>query len=571
MRAVDATLACLKRAGVNAIFGLPGGPVIPLFDALHDDPDIRTYLVRHEQGAGHMAEGYAKATGRVGVCTATSGPGATNLVTPIADAYMDSVPLLALTGQVGSARVGTDAFQEADIVGITLPIVKHSYLIKHADELPQAITEAIHVAESGRPGPVLVDVCVDVWGQQVEDYSGPVPPAMPGYAPPSGSGHPRQLEAAARALQSAQRPMVYAGGGIITGEASAALTRLAEVTRMPVNTTLMGLGGFPATHPLWIGMPGMHGIAASTLAFQQADVILAVGVRFDERVLSTVMHEWAPNAKIIHIDVDPAEISKNRSAHIGIAGQAGPTLEALANAYEALPGGHDADARVAWRAQIEEWKRAHPYHVDEAEGVIQPQHVIQSLYRITRGDAIICTDVGQHQMWAAQHYLFDRPRRWLTSGGLGTMGFGLPAAIGAQVAMPDELVIDIAGDGSFEMTLQELSTVQMYGLPIKVVILNNGYLGMVRQWQELFWDGRYAGTSFAPFQPSFTKVAAAYGIPGTAVEHPGDLDDVLREALLSDGPALVEVRVNPMAKVFPMVPQGKGPDAMIVGGPTAVS
>ena len=571
MRAVDATLACLKRAGVNAIFGLPGGPVIPLFDALHDDPDIRTYLVRHEQGAGHMAEGYAKATGRVGVCTATSGPGATNLVTPIADAYMDSVPLLAITGQVGASRVGTDAFQEADIVGITLPIVKHSYLIKEAADLPQALTEAIHVARSGRPGPVLVDVCVDQWAKEVEDYASDGPPPMPGYRPPTGAGHPRQLAAAARALAGAERPVIYAGGGIITGEAAAELTRLSELTGIPVTTTLMGLGGFPGTHPLFIGMPGMHGIAAATYAFQASDAVLAVGVRFDERVLSTVMNEWAPKAKIIHIDVDPAEISKNRAAHIGIAGEAAPALAPLADAYAALPEGegHDPGRRAAWVEQIAAWKRQHPYQVDEDAGTIQPQQVVQALYRITRGQAIICTDVGQHQMWAAQHYLFDRPRRWLTSGGLGTMGFGLPAAIGAQVALPDELVIDIAGDGSFEMTLQELSTVQMYGLPVKVVILNNGYLGMVRQWQELFWQGRYAGTSFEPFQPSFARLAEAYGIPGITVREPAELEDALREALASDGPALVDVHVNPMAKVFPMVPQGKGPDAIIVGDPAS--
>jgi len=565
MRAVDATLNCLKRAGVSAIFGLPGGPVIPLFDALHDDPDIRTYLVRHEQGAGHMAEGYAKATGRVGVCTATSGPGATNLVTPIADAYMDSVPLLALTGQVGSTRVGTDAFQEADIVGITLPIVKHSYLVKDAEELPRVMSEALWVALSGRPGPVLVDVCVDQWARDVGDYEGPTPPEMPGYRPPEAAGHPRQLAAAARVLASAERPVIYAGGGIIAGEAHAELTRLAETTGIPVTTTLMGLGGFPGSHPLYVGMPGMHGIAASTFAFQASDAILAVGVRFDERVLSTVMSEWAPGAKIIHIDVDPAEISKNRGAHIGIAGQATPALGALVEAYDALPEQHDPDRRAAWVAQIGEWKREHPYHVD-TEGEIQPQEVIQALYRLTRGQAIVCTDVGQHQMWAAQHYAFDRPRRWITSGGLGTMGFGLPAALGAQVALPDELVIDIAGDGSFEMTLQELSTAQTYGLPVKVVILNNGYLGMVRQWQELFWQGRYAGTSFEPFQPDFARLAAAYGVAGQTVREAGDLEDALREALAHDGPALVDVHVNPMAKVFPMVPQGKGPDAMIVGG-----
>jgi acetolactate synthase I/II/III large subunit len=565
MRAVDATLQCLKRAGVTAIFGLPGGPVIPLFDALHDDPDIRTYLVRHEQGAGHMAEGYAKATGRVGVCTATSGPGATNLVTPIADAYMDSVPLVALTGQVGAARVGTDAFQEADIVGITLPIVKHSYLIKDAAELPQALTEALWIAQSGRPGPVLVDVCVDQWAREVEDYAGPVPPEMPGYAPPSGAGHPRQVAAAARVLAEARQPMIYAGGGIITGGAHEELLALAEATRIPVTTTLMGLGGFPGTHPLFVGMPGMHGIAASTYAFQESDAILAVGVRFDERVLSTVMHEWAPKAKIIHIDVDPAEISKNRGAHIGIAGQAAPALRALTEAYGVLPERHDAAGREAWAARIGAWKEEQPYHVDETEGSIQPQEVVKALHRITRGLAIVCTDVGQHQMWAAQHYSFDRPRRWITSGGLGTMGFGLPAALGAQVAFPGELVIDIAGDGSFEMTLQELSTAQTYGLPVKVVIINNGYLGMVRQWQELFWEGRYAGTSFAPFQPDFARLAAAYGVGGATVTDGAELEDALREALAADGPALVDVHVNPMAKVFPMVPQGKGPGAMIVG------
>jgi acetolactate synthase-1/2/3 large subunit len=569
MRAVDATLACLKRAGVDAIFGIPGGPVIPLFDALHDDPDIKTFLTRHEQGAGHMAEGYAKVTGRVGVCTATSGPGATNLVTPIADAYMDSVPLLALTGQVGSARVGTDAFQEADIVGITLPIVKHSYLVNDADDLPEAMTAALEIAVSGRPGPVLVDVCVDQWAKEVEDFSGPAD--LPGYAPPRSAGHPRQLAAAARALATAERPVIYAGGGIIHGDAHAELTRLAEATGIPVTTTLMGLGGFSGTHPLFIGMPGMHGLAACTYAFQAADVILAVGVRFDERVLSTVMSEWAPNAKIIHVDVDPAEISKNRGAHIGIAGEAALALAGLADAYESLPERHDPVRRASWVEQIDAWKREYPYHWDSHEGTIQPQEVIQALYKATGGNAIVCTDVGQHQMWSAQHYLFEKPRRWVTSGGLGTMGFGLPAAIGAQVALPDELVIDIAGDGSFEMTLQELSTAQMYELPIKVFILNNGFLGMVRQWQELFWQGRYAGTSYEPFQPSFQKVAEAYGIHASTVTPGDDLEDAVAQAIRVDGPALVDIHVNPMAKVLPMVPQGKGPDAMIVTDAEPVS
>ena len=566
MRAVDATLEGLKRAGIDAVFGIPGGPVIPLFDALHDEPAIRTYLTRHEQGAGHAAQGYAKVTGRAAVCTATSGPGATNLVTPITDAYMDSVPMVALTGQVGSTRVGTDAFQEADIVGITLPVVKHSYLIKEADELPTIIAEAVHIAETGRPGPVLVDVCVDVWGKDVEDYTGPYPPPIPGYNPPTSAGHPRQIAAAAKALAQAKRPMIYAGGGVIISGANGELIRLAELAEAPVTTTLMGLGGFPASSPLWVGMPGMHGIAAATWGFQESDLILAVGVRFDERVLSTVMNEWAPGAKIIHIDVDPAEISKNRSAHIGIAGEAKAALAAIADTYAELPERHNALERAAWRERVETWKRDFPYEIDtDTDGAIPPQRVVQSLYKITRGQAIVATDVGQHQMFAAQHYLFDQPRRWVTSGGLGTMGFGLPAALGAQVALPNELVIDIAGDGSFEMTLQELSTAMMYELPVKVIILNNGYLGMVRQWQELFWEGRYAGTSYEAFQPNFAEIAKAYGMPGTTVTEEGDLEDALAEALAHDGPALVDVHTDQMAKVFPMVPQGKGPDAIIVG------
>ncbi len=566
MRAVDATLEGLKRAGIDAVFGIPGGPVIPLFDALHDDPTIRTYLTRHEQGAGHAAQGYAKVTGRAAVCTATSGPGATNLVTPITDAYMDSVPMIALTGQVGSARVGTDAFQEADIVGITLPVVKHSYLVKEAHDLPQIIAEAVHIAETGRPGPVLVDVCVDVWLQDVDDYAGPHPPVIPGYSPPNSAGHPKQIAAAVKALAQAKRPMIYAGGGVIISGANGELIRLAELSEAPVTTTLMGLGGFPASSPLWVGMPGMHGIAAATWAFQESDLILAVGVRFDERVLSTVMNEWAPGAKIIHIDVDPAEISKNRSAHIGIAGEAKAALAEIADAYAALPERHAAPERASWRERVETWKRDFPYEIDtDTDGAIPPQRVVQSLYKITRGQAIVATDVGQHQMFAAQHYLFDQPRRWVTSGGLGTMGFGLPAALGAQVALPNELVIDIAGDGSFEMTLQELSTAMMYELPVKVIILNNGYLGMVRQWQELFWEGRYAGTSYEAFQPDFAAIARAYGMPGTTVTAEGDLEDALAEALAHDGPALVDVHTDQMAKVFPMVPQGKGPDSIIVG------
>ncbi|MBM3635286.1 MAG: biosynthetic-type acetolactate synthase large subunit [Actinobacteria bacterium] len=568
MRGVDATLEILKRNGVDAIFGIPGGPLIPLFDALFDDSDLRLFLTRHEQGAGHMAEGYAKASGRLAVCTGTSGPGATNLVTPITDAYMDSVPMLALTGQVGSTRVGTDAFQEADIVGISLPVVKHSWLVKDAHELPTVLEEAIYVATTGRPGPVLVDVCVDQWAVEVDDYAGPFPPEMPGYRPPASSGHPRQLQAAARAIAESTKPMLYAGGGIIASNAAEELTRMAEVAQIPVTTTLMGIGGFPASNPLFVGMPGMHGIAASTFAMQESDLILAVGVRFDERVLSTVMNEWAPNAKIIHIDVDPAEIGKNRAAHIGIAGEAKAVLDALADAYVQQESRHDDAARAAWMSRINAWLEEYPYTIDDDEpGVIAPQNVIRSVYDITGGDAIVATEVGQHQMWAAQFYPFEKPRRWITSGGLGTMGFGLPAALGAQVAFPDELVVDIAGDGSFEMTLQELSTAQTYGLPVKIVILNNGFLGMVRQWQELFWDKRYSNTSFGEFQPDFAALAGAYGIPGMRIEDPDELEDALRETLSTDGPALIDIQVNRDAKVFPMVPQGKGPDAMLVRDP----
>ncbi len=387
-----------------------------------------------------------------------------------------------------------------------------------------------------------------------------------GYHPPTGAGHPRQIAAAAQAIAKAKRPVIYAGGGVVISEAAEELTRFADTTAVPVTTTLMGLGGFPASSPLWIGMPGMHGIAAATWSMQESDLVIAVGVRFDERVLSTVMNEWAPNAKIIHIDVDPAEISKNRSAHIGIAGEAKAALGALADAYAAQAERHDDAERAAWRDKVMKWKADHPYEINtDTDGAIPPQHVVKSLYDITRGQAIVATDVGQHQMFAAQHYLFDRPRRWLTSGGLGTMGFGLPAALGAQVALGrDELVIDIAGDGSFEMTLQELSTAQMYDLPVKVIILNNGYLGMVRQWQELFWQGRYSGTSYEAFQPNFAEIAKAYGMPGTTVTEEADLEDALRETLAHDGPALIDVHTDQMAKVFPMVPQGKGPDGLIV-------
>jgi acetolactate synthase-1/2/3 large subunit len=556
MSGAEIFVRSLIEEKVEDVFGYPGGATIGVYDALHDISDVRHVLTRHEQGATHAAEGYAKATGRPGVVLVTSGPGATNTVTGIADAYMDSIPLVVFTGQVPLRLIGNDAFQEADIVGITLPIVKHSYLINDADDLPRALAEALHVAQTGRPGPVLVDVCVDQWAREVEDLDDPNP-EMPGYHPPSGAGHPRVIAAAARALATAERPVIYAGGGIISGEASAQLTNLSEVTGIPVNTTLMGLGGFPGTHPLYVGMPGMHGIAAATYAFQASDVILAVGVRFDERVLSTVMSEWAPNAKIIHIDVDPAEISKNRAAHIGIAGHSGPALAALAEAYQALPESHDASRRAAWVDQIAAWKRQHPYQVADEPGVIQPQHVVQSVYKITRGDAIISTDVGQHQMWAAQYVRVQNPRSFISSGGLGTMGFGFPAAIGAQVGCPDKTVIVISGDGSFQMNIQELATARAYHIPVKIFIFNNGVLGMVRQWQEMFCNKRYSQTRFE-FNPEFTKVAEGYGIPGLVVRTNEEVRSAIDKALSDPGPFLIDFRVAPEENVFPMVPAGKG-------------
>jgi acetolactate synthase-1/2/3 large subunit len=552
MKAATVILEALRREGVDTIFGFPGGQVIPLYDALYDS-DIRHILTRHEQGAGHAADGYARASGKVGVCIATSGPGATNLVTPIANAYMDSVPMVAITGQVSRHLIGLDSFQEADITGITLPVVKHSYLVKDSKSLPRIIREAFYIAGTGRPGPVLIDIPVDVTKEDM-DYDPDMVPSMqlPGYKP-NLKGHPKQIKEAARLIASAERPVIYSGGGIITSGAAEELCQLAFYGHIPVTTTLTGKGGFPEDHELSMGMLGMHGTQYANYAMSKADLIIAVGVRFDDRVTGNLA-AFAPEARFIHVDQDPAEIAKNVAADVPIVGDAKKVLAALLSEVKKLD--LSPDRHLPWMEQVEAWKRDHPLIVRKCDdGEIMPEWAISKIWEITGGDAVVCTEVGQHQMWAAQHYLCRRPRQFITSGGLGTMGFGFPASIGAQVAKPGRLVIDIAGDGSFQMTLQELATAVQYGLPVKVCIINNQFLGMVRQWQELFWNKRYSNTCIE-CQPDFVMLAEAYGAEGYRATRPEELEEVLRVAFASDAPAVIDIRVKREANVFPMIPAG---------------
>jgi acetolactate synthase I/II/III large subunit len=552
MKASEVILEALKREGVDTIFGFPGGSVIPLYDALYDS-DINHILVRHEQGAGHMADGYARASGKVGVCLATSGPGATNLVTPIANAYMDSVPMVAITGQVSRHLIGLDSFQEADITGITLPIVKHSYLVKDANNLPRIIREAFYIAGTGRPGPVLIDVPVDVTKEEME-YDPEAVPAMklPGYKP-NVKGHPKQIREAATVIAGAERPVIYAGGGVIAANASEELREVALYGHIPVTTTLTGKGCFPEDHHLSMGMLGMHGTQYANHAVSKADLLIAVGARFDDRVTGNLA-AFASEARFIHIDLDPAEISKNVAVDVPIVGDAKKVLAALLVELKKLE--LSPDRHLPWMTQVETWKRKHPLVVRDAEdGEIMPEYAVRKIWEVTKGEAIVCTEVGQNQMWAAQHYLSRQPRRFISSGGLGTMGFGFPAAIGAQVACPDSLVVDIAGDGSFQMTLQELTTAVQCNLPVKVCILNNQYLGMVRQWQELFWNKRYSNTCIE-CQPDFVKLAEAFGAEGYRAARVDELDEVLRIALASDRPAVIDIRVQREANVFPMIPAG---------------
>jgi acetolactate synthase-1/2/3 large subunit len=557
MRAVDAVMECLKAEGVDVVFGLPGGANLPTYDAFVD-AGIRHVLVRHEAGGGHAAEGYAKATGRVGVCLGTSGPGATNLVTPICDAMMDSVPTVFITGQVRTDLLGTDGFQEADTIGMTMPIVKHSFMVQHPLEIPRTIHEAFYVARTGRPGPVIVDIPVDLSRAEIP-YEPVSDVHLPGYQPTT-EGNAKQIRQAAKALAAARRPVIYAGGGVVAAEAAKELTELATADRFPVTCTLMGLGAFPAPHEQWLGMLGMHGTRAANYAMDEADLICAVGARFDDRITGK-LSEFAPRAKFIHIDVDPAEISKNLPAHIPIVGDAKNILAKLLLEYRALSA--DGSRLEEWWQRIHGWRERHPLGYDDtSDAEIRPQRMVEALYEATGGDAIVTSDVGQHQMWAAQYFHFNKPRRWINSGGLGTMGFGLPAAMGAKVGCPDETVVCIAGDGSVQMNMQEMATCAQEGIAIKVFIMNNGYLGMVRQWQELFWDKRYSHVHMGEY-PDFVKLADAYGATGMRFTDKNTLVDDMREALATDGPVLVDVRVTQEENVYPMIPAGQAARDMV--------
>ncbi len=557
MRAVDALMECLKAEGVDVVFGLPGGANLPTYDAFYD-AGIRHILVRHEAGGGHAAEGYARATGRVGVSLGTSGPGATNLVTPICDAMMDSVPVVFLTGQVRTELLGTDGFQEADTIGITMPIVKHSFMIQHPLEIPRSIHEAFHIARTGRPGPVVVDIPQDLSRADIP-YEPVTDVHLPGYQPTT-DGNQKQIRLAAKALANSRRPVIYAGGGVISAGASGHLLELATSDKLPVTCTVMGLGAFPAPHELWLGMLGMHGTRTANYAMDEADLIVAIGARFDDRITGKIS-EFAPRAKFVHIDVDPAEISKNVPAHIPIVGDAANILPRLTAEYRSLePDPHRLDE---WWSRIRAWQERHPLaYEDSKDAEIKPQYMIQALYEATGGDAIVTSDVGQHQMWAAQHFHFAQPRRWISSGGLGTMGFGLPAAMGAKVGCPDQTVVCIAGDGSVQMNMQELATCSEEGIAIKVFIMNNGYLGMVRQWQELFWDKRYSQVDMGKW-PDFVKLADAYGATGMRFTDKRTLVDDMKTALATEGPVLVDVRVTREENTYPMIPAGQAARDMV--------
>ncbi len=550
MRAVDAIMECLKAEGVEVVFGLPGGANLPTYDAFVDS-EIKHILVRHEAGGGHAAEGYAKATGKVGVSFGTSGPGATNLVTPIVDAMMDSVPVVFMTGQIRSDLLGTDGFQEADTIGITMPGVKHSFMVTDAEEIPRTIHEAFYIARSGRPGPVVVDIPVDISRADI-DYVPVTEVSLPGYQP-NVEGNAKQIRQAAKALAAAKRPVLYVGGGVVLGNASEELRALASSDRFPVTSTLMGLGSFPSEGPQWLGMLGMHGTRTANYSMDQADLICAIGARFDDRITGK-LDEFAPNAKFIHIDVDPAEISKNVPAHIPIVGDVKSVLPQLTSEYRAL--GADSARLDDWLAKIDAWKKEFPLgYSDTDDTEIRPQFMVEAVYQATGGNAIICSDVGQHQMWTAQYYHFPEPRRWINSGGLGTMGFGLPAAMGAKVGCPDQDVVLIAGDGSIQMNMQELAACSQEGIAVKVLIMNNGCLGMVRQWQELFWEKRYSHVDMGDY-PDFVKLAEAYGATGIRLTDKTTLVDDIRAAIATPGPVVVDVRVTEEENVYPMISPG---------------
>ncbi len=561
-------LDCLAHEGVEAIFGYPGGVTLPLYDALYDH-EVRHILVRHEQNAAFAAQGYARATGKVGVCCATSGPGATNLVTGLVDALLDSIPVVAITGQVPNKLIGSDAFQEADTFGITRSCTKHNYLVKDINDLPQIIHEAFYIAASGRPGPVLVDIPKDIFVGQAH-YQPLKAIHLPGYKLVL-DGHAGQIRRAAQMMWEAERPMVYSGGGIIHSGAHEELRELVEILNIPCVNTLMGLGSLPGSHPNFISMPGMHGSYAANMGMYNTDLLIALGVRFDDRVTGR-LKDFAPYARVIHVDIDPAEIGKNRVADLPIVGDCKRVMKKMNKALQELApeyAGKTEPAREAWRQQIADWKAEHPLEPVFSDTEIKPQHLMAEINRISDGKAIVTSDVGQHQMWAAQLIRYDEPRLWINSGGLGSMGFGLPSAMGAQVAHPDKLVFAVLGDGGFQMSLPELATIAAERLPIKIVVMNNGYLGMVRQWQELFFNNRLSASTMSSF-PQVEHLGAAYGIPGRTVKKPEHLRDVLEAAVAEPGPYLLNIEVSPFENVYPMVPAGGAINEMVLGQPTPV-
>jgi acetolactate synthase-1/2/3 large subunit len=553
----------LEAAGVEVVFGIPGGAILPAYDPIIESP-IRHVLMRHEQGAGHAAEGYAQVTGKAGVCMATSGPGATNLVTPIADAFMDSVPLVAITGQVPRPVIGNDAFQEADITGITMPITKHNYKVMDADEIPETVAEAFHIATTGRPGPVLVDIPKDVL-QSPTTFEWPSAVNLPGYKPTTRPNR-RQIRAAADLIRSSRRPVLYVGGGVVKARAAAQLMRLAEAIGAPVVTTLMARGAFPDNHELCLGMPGMHGNYAAVTAMQRSDLLITLGARFDDRVTGK-LDCFAPEARIIHADIDPAEIGKNRAADVPIVGDALSVMSELANAVLEDNRVQGAPDFSAWLAEVDSWCRDRPLCYEQPDdSTIKPQFVVDRLGAATAGDAVVVTGVGQHQMWASQLMPCNRPYSWVTSGGLGTMGFAVPAALGAKVGRPDRRVVAVDGDGCFQMTAQELATATIEKIPVTIAILNNEHLGMVRQWQELFYGSRFSEVYLPPEVPDYARLAEAYGAVGLRASSPGEVDAVIEKAIsVDDRPCVIDFRVDPAEKCFPMVPAGASNDDIILG------
>jgi acetolactate synthase-1/2/3 large subunit len=563
----QALVLALEKVGVEVVFGIPGGAVLPAYDPLFDSEQIRHILVRHEQGAGHAATGYAQATGRVGVCMATSGPGATNLVTPLADAYMDSVPVVAITGQVPSNLIGTDGFQEADISGITLPVTKHNFLVTKPEDIARTIGEAFHLASTGRPGPVLVDIAKDAL-QAMTEFTWPIPFELPGYHPVTRP-HSRQVREAARMITESRKPVLYVGGGVIKADASAELRQLAELTGAPVVTTLMARGAFPDSHPQHVGMPGMHGAVAAVGALQKADLLVALGARFDDRVTGK-LDSFAPEARIVHADIDPAEISKNRRADVPIVGDCKEVIAELIAAIQAEHARGSVGDHADWWAQLNAWRQKYPLGYDEPEdGSLSPQYVIERIGKLVGPDGVYVAGVGQHQMWAAQFIGYENPKTWLNSGGAGTMGYAVPAAMGAKVALPEVQVWAIDGDGCFQMTNQELATCAIESIPVKVAIINNGNLGMVRQWQTLFYDKRYSNTNLGDKKaevagtriPDFVKLAEAYGCIGLRCEAKGDVDAIIEQAMaINDQPVVIDFIVHADAMVWPMVAAGTSND-----------